>query len=102
MSTDEITTPLYYVVSRTLTSAQEYAVRQALSLTPIVCAIVSSPLDAEHAHTFSEEVFSVSSAADTHLLAKQLADRTGQPALIVGDADVFESHYSDGTKEKIV
>lgn len=99
---DDIILPSYYVVARTLTQAQEYAVRQALSVTPIVCAIISSPMDAEHAHTFSEEIVSVIKAADAHILAKQLADRTGQPVLIVGDADVFEAQYPDGTKENIV
>ena len=96
---DDVSAPLFYVVSRSLTAEQTAIVLHALKITPASYAIVTDIHDVEFGRQFAPEVIRTNTLEDAHAMAAEIAGTTGQPSVVIGDAMFFESHYADGRKE---
>lgn len=95
--------PEFYVVNRKLTGDQQEAVRHALSMTPISCAIVTNIYDVKLAHDLgAEKVYSARYPAEARAHAQEIFKKTGEIALVVDHAVFLEGHYGDGKIETIL
>lgn len=96
---EDVAVPLFYVLNRRLPETEADAVMRALQLTPVFHAIVSNLLDTHLAFAFAPGVQHVNSDEDALLLAQKLAEDTGRPMLVIGEADFLDAVYvnADGT-----
>ena len=97
-----ITTPVMYVLKRGLPSKMVEAAVGALSLTPVVGAVITDHEDAKTALQFVPLVM----FAETDLLALQLgrawAEKTQRPMLVISPKpEYLEAVYFDGHTEAV-
>jgi hypothetical protein len=97
----EIQVPAFYVVSRKLKKEHAGPILRALSITPVVAAVISDVLDADLALSFSPQVFRRPTEADSCEFAMRLSVDNQIPVLVVGTADVLDAIYVDGTRAKV-
>jgi hypothetical protein len=90
--------PLFYILSRNVTTEQEDAVRSAVRITPIYFGIITDPLDAPLAYRFATAVMTVANDAAARALAQQIFDTAeGHPnrSIIIGTANILTAVYPD-------
>jgi hypothetical protein len=91
--------PLWYRLSRSVTSVQEQNVHDAIRITPIYFGIVTDPTDAPLAYRFSTAVMTVADEVTAAALAQQIYDiAEGHPnrsIIISGDANILTAVYQD-------
>lgn len=97
-----ITTPVMYVLRRGLPQKHVEAAVDALSITPVVGAVITDHEDAKTALQFAPMVF----FAENDLLALQLArawaEQTQRPMLVISPKpEYLEAVYFDGHTESI-
>lgn len=97
----EIQVPSVYVVNRELPAEQASVVMNALSITPVHCAVIFDRLDAELAFALSPSVIRRDSEEEAMHLAMSLAKEFNRPVLVVGEADFLDGLYADGHREAI-
>lgn len=88
--------PLYYTVSPKLTVAQVAEVAHALSSTPIVKVIITDYHDSPLAGQIHRDVLYTTKE---HMF--DLAQRIGEPVVVVTGDTELEAHYPDGHTEVI-
>lgn len=98
---DEVSVPVYYVVSQHLNGEQTAQVLHCLRITPVFCTIITDVHDAQFALSLGPEVIQAKSLEHAHTLAKKIAKDTGNPPLVVGDASFLDAIYSDGRREGV-
>jgi hypothetical protein len=93
--------PTYYIISRTLSPKQLDCARHAFNISPVCCSIITTIYDIELAHIFCPDVIQTTTLENAHQLAKQLAENTGQPVLIIDEIEYLDAYYNDGIPQHI-
>jgi hypothetical protein len=94
--------PEFYVVNRVLSDEQKNAVRHALSMTPIQCAMVMNVYDLKLAKELgAERIFSHRYPAEARAHAQELFSKHGDVSLVIDKAIFLEGHYGNGRVETI-
>lgn len=97
----EVNAPLYYVLRRGLEAEQIEAVQAALSITPCHGVVISDLHDEESAWRFAPIVLLAANESRAIEVAKEWADKTGRPLLVIGKSDFLHAVYSDGHSEPV-
>jgi hypothetical protein len=91
--------PLWYRLSRNVTSEQEQNVHDAILITPIYFGIITDVNDSALAYRFSRAVMTVADDAAAAALAQQIYDTAeGHPnrsIIISGDTNILTAVYAD-------
>lgn len=93
--------PLFYVMARGLEQAYLDAIGAALSVTPCQAVVISDLQDAATAWSFAPMVMRADSDFLALKLAREWAERTGRPLLVIGKAEFLDGIYRDGHTESI-
>lgn len=90
--------PIHYILSRSFKNPEK--LDRIFAITPVLCCVVSDPHDTGLAMRIHPAVIQIE-AESAELWADLLANRYGQPVVVIGDADGLEAVYVDGRKEKV-
>jgi hypothetical protein len=93
--------PLFYVMARGLETKHHDAICNALFLTPCQAVVISDLADAEAAWKFAPMVMRADSEFMALTVAREWAQRTGRPLLVIGKAEFFDAVYRDGHTESV-
>lgn len=99
---DDVQVPSFYVLSRKIATDDVNEVLDLLRITPCQAAVISNPLDVALAVTVANEVYSAKSDSEALRLAKEWADLTGRPLLVIGDAKFLDAVMADGTRTTVI
>jgi hypothetical protein len=97
----DIQTPAYYVLNRNISTEEVQAVLNALRITPVICAVISNVMDAELAMVCGSKVITAGSEIEAHRVAMQIALDSNWPTLVIGEANLLDAVYADGTKQEV-
>lgn len=76
-------------------------VLRALEFHPVQCAVISSPTDIRLASMVTRYVIRKGSEDTAHQVAREIAEETNAPVLVVGSADLLDAVYRNGDRESI-
>lgn len=93
---EDVSVPLYYIASRSLTEAQIATIQRILTISPITCVLITHAIDAELGREFGDEIVCVD-PGDVDRYARKLS-----PVLVIADVPFLDVVYEDGTKESLV
>lgn len=93
--------PLFYIVKRGLSESQIETIKAALSLTPCQAVVISDFSDEPQAVHLAPVVLSANSDSLAVELARDWAEKTGRPLLVIGKSELLDAVYSDGHQEPV-
>lgn len=97
-----VTTPVMYVLKRGLPQNMIEAAAAALSLTPVIGAVITDHEDAKTALQFAPMVMFADSDLPALQLARSWAEQTQRPLLVISPKpDYLEAVYFDGHAEAV-
>lgn len=94
--------PLYYIVKRGLPESQIETIKAALSVTPCQAVVISNLSDESLAIHLAPVILTAKDDAVALDLARQWAERTERPLLVIGTADLLDAVYPDGHQESVL
>ena len=93
--------PLFYVMKRGLPQKYLDAIADALCITPCQAVVISDLQDSHVAWNFAPMVMRADSDFMALTLAREWAQRTGRPLLVIGKAEFLDAVYRDGHTESV-
>jgi len=93
--------PLYYIVRRGLSESQIEAIKAALSLTPCQAVVISDFSDEPQAINLAPVVLSAHSDELAVEVAREWAEKTSRPLLVIGKSELLDAVYPDGHQEPV-
>lgn len=92
---EDVQVPQYYIVKRNLNDKEVEAALYVFRITPISLVVITDSADLEQAKHFSDEVRKLNNLSEAIELKEDL------PWLIIGDAELLDACYPDGSKSKV-
>jgi hypothetical protein len=99
----EIGTPAVYVLSRHIALDDTDDAVRMLGFTPLNKIFIHDDRDLALACVFlpAQEILKTRSQADSVELAQAVYAETGEPSLVVGDAELLDAIWPDGRREAL-
>ena len=104
---DDVQVPAYYILSRSIDESRISSAVDALSITPVVCALITDPNDAKLAVHFTRDIIGALSIEDARSVALAINEVSQRAVLVIGDtgtstdAGALTSVYPDGSTQEI-
>ena len=101
MQDPELALPTFYILNRECPLEHARYIKDVLSITPIVGAIISDQRDYPLAMMFTDSVLHAETPERAQELAIELVEQDGVLPLVIGQADMLDAIYPDGRKESV-